>query len=474
MDITDFLNPKMYKKIPLLPPEALKYLLKQIEDMPNSKPEKQKMLKIADMAKKSLLERDEKAGKSDRRKYNLKRYFYLPFNRILYDGELDKRQVGRISRNSMEHTWKYIETHLMPNELLELEAAFKTAIEAKEMKKAKIVVNEFNRLAGQKLEEVITKCKDDTREWARFSMTIGSKLIAKEAEELSYYLQNIADVEKALKFFAGEIADLSGNILTKITNEMIKIRENDPKIFPIYVTLLIAALKRPAHVLRVIQKHYRIDDASAAAKCDLSILGETLLFNATVNAHNFCETKNSRKNQEEYLAYYVDFANIISGLEREFDVSPISSWGKEIIELKAQISIALERDILASPQLLRTVLGRYQKISDGMAVENPDQTEIDDLNASVYLLHGIKRYISAASCSAIYSENYSKCVQFIDVFSVAIVEQMRRETDENKKSLLVYLEISTDLIRIIKDAEQAEVYHKSGLLAARDTNTEEV
>lgn len=472
MDITNFLNPKMYQKIPLLPPEALKYLLKQINEMPDSQPEKQKMLKIADMARKTLVEREQESQQTERRKYSLKRYFYLPFNRILFDGEIGKRQAGRISRNSMEKIWHYIETHLMPNELTDLEGAFKTAIEAKDMKKAKIVVNEFNRLAGQKLEEIINKCKDDDREWARFSMTIGNKLVAREAEELSYYLQNTGEVEKALKFFAGEIADLSGSILTKITNEMIRVREADPKIFPIYVTLLVAALKRPSHVLRVIQKHYRIDDASAAAKCDLSILGETLLFNAAVNAHNFVEIKNSRKNQKEYLAYYVDFANVILGIEREFDVSPISSWGKEIIELKSEISAGLERDILASPQLLRTVLGRYQKISDGMAVENPDQAEIDDLNASVYLLYGIKSYIAATSCSAVYAENYTKCVQFIEVFSVAIVEQMRRETSENKINLMIYLGISTDLIRIIKDSEQADIYHKSGLLAAKEAVAE--
>ncbi|MBL1240348.1 MAG: hypothetical protein COB13_000745 [OCS116 cluster bacterium] len=467
MDVSNFLNPKMYKKIELLPPEALKYLLKQVESMPDSHPEKQKMLRIADIATKTLIKQGE-LEEAEKRKYNLKRYFYLPFSRILFDGEMDQRQIGRISRHSMEKIWSYLETQLMTTEVDELEQSFNAAVRQKEMKKARIIVNEFNRLAGQRLEEIIEKCKDNEKEWTRFSGAIGSKLVAREAEELSYYLQNIDEVEKALKFFAGEIPDLAGNVLSKITNEMIRIKEAQPKIFPLYITLLIDSLKRPSHVLRVIQKYYRIDDASSAAKCDLSILGDILLFNAKVNLHNFISSENSQENHEQHLQYYVNYASIILGIEREFDVSPISSWGKEIIGLKTRAADALEEDILTCPRLLTSVLGRYQKIADGKPATEPDQFDIDELNASVYLLHGIKLYIEAASCHAMFTESYRKCVQFIDIFSVAIVEQMRRVSNENKKALLVYLDISTGLIKIIKDPEQADVYHKGGLLAVRD------
>lgn len=463
----------MHKKIPHLPPEALKYLLKQIKNMPADQPDKNKMLRIAEIARKTLDEQANEVAQVEHRKYNLKRYFYLPFNRILFDGDVDGRQVGRISRKSMEKIWKYLENQLMPVEVTDLEKAFNTAVKAKEMKKAKIIVNEFNRLAGQKLEEIILKCKDNEREWARFSMSIGSRLVAREAEELSFYLQNIPEVEKALKFFAGEIPELTGNILSKITNEMIKIKESQPQIFPIYITLLINSLKRPAHVLRVIQKYYRIDDASSAAKCDLAILGDILLFNAKINAQNFNVNVNNRENKQEHLGYYVGYAQIIMGIEREFDVSPISSWGKEIIDLKTKVSVGLEKDIMTGPRMLKNVLGRYQKLAEGIATPAPDSVEIDELNASIYLIHGIRPYISAASCSAVFSENYSKSVQFIDVFSVAIVEQIRREAPANKKRFLPYLEIATDLIKIIKDPNQAEVYHKGGLLALRDSETEE-
>ena len=71
----------------------------------------------------------------------------------------------------------------------------------KEVKKAKIIVNEFNRLVGQKLEEVVKACRKDEREWRRLSMALGSKVIALDAEELSYYLQNIPEIEKAIKYF---------------------------------------------------------------------------------------------------------------------------------------------------------------------------------------------------------------------------------------------------------------------------------
>lgn len=466
MDVSNFLDPKMYKKIELLPPEALKYLLKQVDNMPADHPDKQKMLRIADIATQTLIKQGELEA-PEKRKYNLKRYFYLPFGRILFDGQLDQRQVGRISRYSMENIWNYLETQLMSAEIDELELSFNVAVRKKEMKKAKIIVNEFNRLAGQKLEEVIEKYKDNEKEWMRFSGAIGSKLVAREAEELAYYLQNVEEVEKAHKFFPDEIPDLSGKILSKITSEMMKIKEQLPKMFPFYITLLIDSLKHPSHILRVIQKHYRIDDASAAAKCDLSLLGEILIFNAKVNLSNFETSENNHENHVQHLEYYLNYAKIILGLEREFDVSPISSWGKDIIDMKTQAADALEEDILACPKLLTSVLGRYQKIVDGKPSKQPDQLEIDELNTSVYLLYGIKLYVEAASCHVTFTESYKKCQEFIDMFSVAIVEQIRREKDKNKQALLPYLEISTGIIRIVKDPEQADIYHKGGLLAVR-------
>lgn len=466
MDVTNFLDPKMYKKIELLPPEALKYLLKQVESMPEDHPEKQKMLRIADIATKTLIKQGELEA-PEKRKFNLKRYFYLPFGRILFDADIDQRQVGRISRHSMENIWNYLESQLMSQEIDELELSFNVAVRKKAMKKAKIIVTEFNRLAGQKLEEVIEKYKDDEKEWSRFSAAIGSRLIAREAEELAYYLQNIEEVEKAHKAFTIEIPDLSGKVLAKITNEVMKIKEQQPKMFPFYITLLIDTLKHPSHILRVIQKYYRIDDASAAAKCDLSLLGEILIFNAKVSLSNFTASENNQKNHEQHLEHYLNYAKIILGLEREFDVSPISSWGKDIINMKTQAADALEGDILACPKLLTSVLGRYQKISDGKPIKAPNQLEIDELNSSIYLLHGIKLHIQAASCHVAFSESYRKCKEFIDVFSEAIVELIRRENVENKKTLLAYLQISTDLIRIIKDPAQAELYYKGGQLAVQ-------
>lgn len=472
MDIKTFLNPKMYEKISLLPPEALQYLLKQIEAMPDDQPEKQKMLRIAEIAQKTLNERSETAKTSERREYNIKRYFFLPFNKILFSGELDKRQAGRISRGSMNKIWEYIEHKLMPNELEELEMSFKAAIVAKEMKKAKIIVNEFNRLAGQKLETVITECRKNDREWSRFAMIIGNKMVARDAEELAHYLQNVDEIEKALKVFSKEITDLSGNILTSVTNELIKIKENLPRLLPIYVALLIGSLKHPAHVLRVIQKYYRIDDASSAAKCDLSLLGEILMFNAQINANNFTSNKVSKSNRSEQLKFYINYADVILGLEREFDVSPISSWGKEIIELREKVSHSLQRYILICPKMLKDVLGRYQLVVDGIATNDPSKKESDELNGCVYLLHGIKNYMAATSCNAVYRESYAKCLRFIEVYSVGVVEQMRRDKSGKNKTLFSYLEISSELIKIVKSDEQADVYLKGGMLAIRGTDSE--
>lgn len=470
MDFSSFLNPKMHKKIGLLPPEALKYLLKQIDNMPDDQPEKKKMRVIADIAAKTL---EKKTEPAEMRRYNIQRYFYLPFSKMLFDGVLDRRESGRISRDSMAYIWEYMRLKLMPDEVEELEQSFSQAVRDKEMKKAKIIVGEFNRLAGQKLQEVIDKCKDNDKEWARFAMVIGNKLVARDAEELSYYLQNGSEIEKAVKLFPDEIEDLSGAALSKITNEIVKVKETMPRLLPVYASMLITALKHPAHVLRLIQKYYRIDDASAAAKCDLAVLGEILLFNAKIAAHNFVESKKNQNSREKYLNYYRDYADVVLGIEREFDVSSISSWGKEIIGLKEQVSEALEKDILACPRQLKTILGRYQQIVDSIAAKEPTEAEITELNRCVYLLHGVKNYIAATSCNTIYQENYAKCVQFIEVFSVGVVEQIRRDTQSNKKAFLIYLEISTDLLKIIKSEEEAELYHKGSLLAIKGNEQEQ-
>lgn len=462
----------MFKKISLLPPEALKYLLKQIETMPDEQPDKHKMLKIADIARKALKKLDDLTKDEEKRQFNIRRYFYLPFNKIIFSGDLDRRQAGRVSRDSMRKIWDYIETKLMPDEVDELEMAFKASIQAKQMKKAKIIVNEFNRLAGQKLKSVISKCRDNDREWARFAMVIGNKKVARDAEELSEYLQNTEELENIMKFFSVEIPDLSGNVLNRITKETLKIKENTPHLFPFYAATLIDSLKHPAHVLRVIQKHYRIDDASAAASCDLAILGNILLFNAQIGANNFIKSTEETDSPEQYLEHYRQYSDIILGLEREFDVSTNSSWGKQIIQLKENISEALKKHIISCPSQLKNILGRYQMVVDGVVSRNPTTREIEQLKRSVYMLHGIRNYIAATSSNAIFRDYYPKCLQFIDVYSVGIVEQIRRGSIEKKNKLLPYLEISGELIKIVKDEQQAAVYLKGGMLAMRIADTE--
>ncbi len=468
MDVKNFLNPKMYNKIPLLPPEALKYLLTEINNLSDNDVDRKQMLRIADIAKKAL--EKHAAGEQQKKQYNLKRYFFLPFEKIIFTGSLKEKQAGRISKNSMEAIWDYIQKKLMPSELDEFEMAFKNAIQQKEMKKAKTIINEFNRLAGQKLEEIIKKCRNDDREWRRFIMVIGDETIALDAEELAYYLQSIPEIEMALKLFGVKIAELNGNSLNKIIAEVNKIKDKKPKLLPFYVALLVGCLKQPEHSLRIIQKFYRINDASSAAKCDLSIIGDILLFNAKIYATNFTGSYNSNQNPEETLEYYKHYANIILGIERELDISPISSWGKNIIELRLQVSDALSKIIISSPRLIKKVLGKYQTNSGNVIVKPPHQREIDELNNNVFLLYGIKNYIAASSCNATYTEGLKEAVHLINLLSVAVVEMMRRENVENQKTLLGYLDISKDLIEIIKDENQANIYHKGGLLAMRSAN----
>ncbi|NRA85856.1 MAG: hypothetical protein HRU28_00380 [Rhizobiales bacterium] len=469
MDIKSFLNPKMYKKIGLLPPEALKYLLAQIEEMPNDEPDKPHMLRIAEIAKKTLMTHENNT--QTKKTYNLQRYFFLPFEKIIFSGELDQKLPGRISRTSMKNIWDYVCEQLIPNDIGEYEMAFKVSIQKKEVKKAKIIVNEFNRLVGQKLEEVVKACRKDEREWRRLGMALGSKVIALDAEELSYYLQNIPEIEKAIKYFADEIIDLSGKQLVSITNDITKIKDEKPSLFPFYVTLLIGSLKYSEHSMRIIQKYYRIDDASAASKSDLSLLGEGLIFNAKIHANNFETAFKNKQEGSVLLRHYQEYAKVILGLERELEISPISSWGKDIIALRSKISININQTITNCPKLIKNVLGKYQNIVGDVIAEPPIQFEIDELINCVELFYGIKNYIAASSCNAAYSSNFSRVIQSIELLSEAIVEQLRRECLSNQKILLQYLEIATILLRIIKSSEEAQIYKKGGLLAIRDTNT---
>lgn len=463
MDITKFLKPEMVGKITHLPPEALKYLLKQIDEMPDDNPLKPKMLKISEIANKTLSEQKRKSQPVEKRQFNIRRYFYLPLNRILFDGDLEVRENGAISRFSMEKIWFYILTKLMTEEAEEFEQAFKAAMQEKKMKKAKLVVSGFNVLVGEKLEAVIKQHKGNERDWSRFAMIIGNKSIAEDAEDISYYLQNISEVEQALKFFPAEIEELNGGRLAITTDEIIRVKKTQPRMLGFYISLLINSLKQPAHALRIIKKYYRIDHASAASQCDLAIIGEMVLFSARVNVHNFTMCVFDDQKKEKKLDYYTTYANIVLGMEREFDVSPFSEWGKKIIELKKSVSEALEIEIKTSPSLVKNVLGAYQKTG----ITAPDQFDIDELNDCVRLLHGIKNYISASLCNASYAENYLRAEKSIATFSNAIVDLLGREKPKRQQELLPYLDIAADLIGIIKGSEQAELYRKSGLRSLR-------
>ena len=467
MDITKFLEPKMFKKISHLPPEALKYLLTQISDMSPDTPERPQMLKIAELATKTLADQEKKLLPPEKRKYNLRRYFYLPFAKILFDGNLDERKAGMISRFAMEKIWFFILLKLMPDEIDEFELSFRMAVLEKEMKRAKIVVNEFNRLAGQKLNEIIVSSKQDYKEWTRFTMIIGNENIAADAEDLSFYLQNMRDVETALKFFPDEITELNGNYLHKATDEMLRLKKELPAFLPLYISLMLNSLKYPAHALRIILKYYRIDNASAAAQCDLAIIGEMILFKARVAANNFVTCEFDKKKPHKKLEYYKDYANIVLGVEREYDISAISSWGRDIIELRTQVSTELEKNITALGRQLKSTLGGFQKIPSGKAAAIPDPFDVVELTNNLHLLHGLKNYISASLCSAIYTEHYKRALGSIELYSKSIVELLRNEVGNKRNALFPYLELATELISIIKDESQAAIYHKGGLLAAK-------
>ncbi len=460
----------MFNKISTLPPEALKYILNEIENLSDDDVEKQQLMRIAKFAKKTLGELDKEVMEVRKKSFNIQRYFFLPFEKLLFTGDPTHKQDGCVSRHSMNKIWAYIQSNLLSEEVKQFEASFNLAVKQKEIKKAKTIINEFNRLVGQKLEESISIFKQNDRDWRRFVMLIGDDIAAQDAEELCYYLQNIPAIEKATKYLSNEIVELNGNSLVSMTEEFINVKQQDAKLLPFYVTLLISQLKRPEHALRIIQKYYRIDDASAASKCDLSVIGEILIFNAEIYANNFSDPKKSSEPGKQRLYQYTSYAKIVLGFEREFDVSPISSWGKKIIDLRKTASSTLSKDIVTCPRLIKQVLGNYQTVRNGVIASAPDQMEINKLYDSLIVFHGVKNFIAATSCNAIYNESYKTVMQFIEVLSVSIVDTMRKESHQNQQILLKYLEIATEMLKIIKDEDQASVYYKSGTLAIRSEN----
>jgi hypothetical protein len=348
------------------------------------------------------------------------RLLFRPLEPFLVESNFPVRP-GQIRRASLLPVWQWLIREGAPEQAREFDAALARIRETGTTSGLESAIRKFQLVAADVICKTATPARgdDNSRDLARVGppsvvddlLPIGSVLQAREA------LDTLNGRLPSNLRMLGEAQ--IGTVSTALNVPSLQ----TPQLLPFALSLVMQRLTAPWQIIRLAIKMAASDDEIRVAATPYGVAVSLALHDLSFLAA--CLRTDIKRGQFDAVAEHLKILHDgVRGLRTELDLRNDSSWGRQLMSIRADISNALQSEIDSVPGRVRRIL-RQRADKDISVGTKVDATEVDEAAALIDFVAVCRNYASELAINEVTLRTYSDLQQYVEKSTEALVQSLR-------------------------------------------------
>jgi hypothetical protein len=358
------------------------------------------------------------------------RVFYMPIEPFLVDDIADHNHPNRIARASLTPIWNWIARELLPDDAQAYADDAGDALLAGDIRRALALASPFQDKVADVIDQAFAAVANDEKAGRRLRSQIGTP----RSEESATLLARALRWREVFDHFAARlplhIPDLSGARLDEIKAMIDSEAAQEPANFPCLLLIVMRRLSEPWQIIRFAIKAAGTDHSTRVAASSYAVAVNIVLAEMT----RLVGELKSELRSGRGLGCGILLKNIhdaARGLRTELDISSESHWGRQLSQLRAQVSGLLKSEIESVPGRVRRLLRPRSAVDirPGAVLNADDVAETELL---VDFAGACRNFASELAINEITQRAYTELQQYLDNTTRTLVDGLRNAGDAER------------------------------------------
>ena len=357
------------------------------------------------------------------------RLVFRPLQPFLFDSNVVHKYPYRIARTSLVPIWRWIGRDLMPEQAASFKREAGRALAAADPATCDHLTHLFHERLIERIRITFAAVASNEKARRRLAGQIGTVAPLKDIGDLFAIItrrDTFALIESRLP---GHIPNLTPPLIDSVMALLESPFGVAHELLPYSLVLVLSQLAAPWQLIRLAVK-------AAGSDHDARVAG-TPYATAVVHALGEIERQVAelkfdlrRGSAAACTVLLKSIHDAVRGLRTELDLAPDSTWGRQLAEIRADVSSLLKAEIESVPGRVRRLLRpRTARDARGFVLDAGDIASTESL---IELVGACRNYASELALNEIAQRTYHEVEQYLDTDKQALLEGLRNASDAER------------------------------------------
>ena len=396
------------------------------------------------------------------RLFHPQRLFCIPFEDLLYEGDVSEKEFGRIARSSILPIWNWLAEDLIPDDFARLEREARQRLLDGDRKAADEHVAELRRLSSAAIFSVLVNCEDDPESYRTHCRRLGGERVLEDARDIAAVFKiapQILDMQAALPQAILKLAKPDVDAVMAAYNE---VRAKAPEFAPILFLVVMGRLQTPWSVLKLIRLVAQAQAEDLFSDMPVGIPGRLLLNDARKLASYFDSITEDKMRPHDALQNLSYFVQLYEGIYDYSGLASESEAGKRLEDYRDRIIIGIERLLDRAITTLRNALPFFLSGDTGGTASArpdisdwPDSHDVDSAIDHIIMLDGSKTLADRLELSELRDDTLATIQSLVRHYAEKIADEMHAAEGNDLERARAHAETAVLLTRHVFGEQEA-------------------
>jgi hypothetical protein len=396
------------------------------------------------------------------------RFFCRPFEDILVGSGRTLKQKGRIARASIEAVWNWLAADLMPVRHRVISEALRDAIlHARE--------SEIEESCAELWAEaaLVLKPELETEKKKIFAAKkLGGMALAEDAAEMALLLEAAREIGELQGRLPKPIVNLSEEDIVFLRDCFERWTDSNPDLAPYVPLIVMGRLERPWEALRLVGALTRKSTDTLISNTDLGAVGELLFSDLDIYVKKIQAARPMDFDAESLLASLAGFAELSSGIVKEFGIRRDGKWGQRLTKDRSAVAQVMEGLLDRAPKEIMAALpsakmGGFGKSPKPLDLSRPpDPERVAKAMRYAQLMRHSRPFAVAAAFSAKLNETSDETASALRTHSEDILRELRAAIPETRANVEAHWAQILELCALVLGDEETDLLRRRARVPA--------
>jgi len=339
---------------------------------------------------------------------DIARLLFRPLEPFLVDGSAPRRP-GQIRRGSLTAVWQWLIRDGAPDQIYEFEKA-----------KGEAALRKLQLAVANAIFQVTSPSGESSQ---RSLARIGAPDVIEDLVPIGSVLQAREAMDTLASRLPMSMRSFGESQIVGVCEALNLPTLQAPQLLPFALSLVVQRLVAPWQVIRIATRMAASDDEVRVAATPYGMA-------VTIALHDlFCLAIALRADiKRGQFAKVPDYLKAlhdgVRGLRTELDLRQDSTWGRQLVSIRAEISSTLQSEIDSVPGRVRRIL-RQRADKDILSGARIDVTEVNDAVALIDFVAVCRTYAGELAINEVTLRTYSDLQQYVEKAAEAVVQSLR-------------------------------------------------